>query len=90
MQPQVGCVAYRESECARCGRALDESPSVQAVALHILGPGGTVAIQCWLDTRCHPDPSEVQATSRELALRLVDWYRSTPTVWPALVTSQRA
>jgi hypothetical protein len=90
MEAQVGQLAYRAGECARCGAVLQKSASPQEVALHIIGPGGTVSIQCWIDQPCQPGPTEVQTVSRELALRLVDRYRSTPTVWPALVSRQRA
>ena len=90
MGPQVGQLAYRAGECARCASTLKESEPTQEVALHIIGPGGTVSIHCWIDKSCQPDPTNVSALSRELAVRLVEWYRSTPTVWPTLVSRQRA
>jgi hypothetical protein len=90
MEPQVNHLAYRAGECARCAGTLRESEPTQEVALHIICPGGTVSIHCWIDKSCQPDPTNVSAVSRELAMRLVDWYRSTPTVWPTLVSRQRA
>ena len=90
MEPQVGHLAYRAGECARCASTLRENETTQEVALHIIGPGGTVSIHCWIDKSCQPDPANVSAVSRELAVRLVEWYRSTPTVWPTLVSRQRA
>ena len=90
MEPQVGHLAYRVGECARCAATLKESEPTQEVALHIIGPGGTVSIHCWIDKSCQPDPANVSAVSREIAVRLVDWYRSTPTVWQTLVSRQRA
>jgi hypothetical protein len=85
----VGQLAYRAGECARCAGSLRESEPTQEVALLIIGPGGTVSIHCWIDQACQPDQSEVQTVSRELAMRLVGWYRSTPTVWPMLVSRHR-
>ena len=90
MESRVGHLAYRAGECARCAAALKESEPAQEVALHIIGPGGTVSIRCWIDKSCQPDPTNVSAVSRELAVRLVEWYRSTPAVWPTLVSRQRA
>ena len=90
MEPQVGHLAYRAGKCARCGAALRGSEPREEVALHIIAPGGTVSIHCWIDLACQPEESEVQTASREQAIRLVDWYRSTPTVWPMLVSRQRA
>ena len=90
MEPQVGHLAYPAGECARCGAALRESEPRKEVALHIIGPGGTVSIHCWIDKSCQPDPTNVSAVSRELAVQLVEWYRATPTVWPTLVSRQRA
>jgi hypothetical protein len=90
MDIPVGHVAYRARACARCGRTLEGSPSAQEVLLHLIGPGGIVTIHCWLDRPCQPDPSDVPAASRELAFRLIAWYRSTPTVWPTYTTVQGA
>jgi hypothetical protein len=90
MEPQVGHLAYRAGECARCAATLGESERPQEVALHIIGPGGTVSIHCWIDKSCRPDPTNVSAVSRDLAVRLVEWYRSTPAVWPMLVSPQHA
>ena len=36
MEPQVGHLAYRAGECARCGAALRESEPRKEVALHII------------------------------------------------------
>ena len=47
MEPQVGHLAYRAGECARCASTLRENETTQEVALHIIGPGGTVSIHCW-------------------------------------------
>ena len=52
MEPQVGHLAYRAGECARCGAALRESEPREEVALHIIAPGGTVSIHCWIDLAC--------------------------------------
>ena len=90
MELPVGHLAYRAGECARCAGTLRESEPMQEVTLHIIGPGGTVSIHCWIDKSCQPDPTNVSAVSRELAVRLVEWYRSTPAVWPTLVSRQRA
>jgi hypothetical protein len=90
MESQLGHLAYRAGECARCAATLQESEPTQEVALHIIGPGGTVSIHCWIDKSCQPDLTNVSAVSRELAIRLVEWYRSTPAVWPTLVSRQRA
>ena len=94
MEPQVGHLAYRAGECARCGAALRESePRAGSRPPH--HRAGWNRLNPLLGSNYYgmPEPreeSEVQTASRELAIRLVDWYRSTPTVWPMLVSRQRA
>lgn len=61
--------------------------SVQSVDMHVFGPAGTVTLRCWLCHECRPTASTVQTTSGMLAERVLGWYRTNPTLWPALHSS---
>ncbi len=89
MNPAIQVVPFCEGACALCRSPLDSGRIVQPIDLHIIGPAGVVAIRCTLCEACQPTLAAVSHTSRRLAERLVGWYRSTPSLWPAAV-SRRA
>jgi hypothetical protein len=77
-------VVYHAGCCALCDQVIEGTGAAQEVRLHIFGPAGTVAVQCWLCPACQPTPATVSATSGILLKSVLGWYRSTPFVWPTL------
>ena len=80
-------LAGGEETCPSCEQRYAYEVEVRCVDCD--GPMCPVCA-AWIEQECQPGQSEVQTVSRELAMRLVGWYRSTPTVWPTLVSPQRA
>jgi hypothetical protein len=77
-------VTYRAGHCALCESMLLRGEDVQSVDMHVFGPVGTVTLRCWLCHACRPTAATVQATSASLADCVLGWYRTNPSVWPAL------
>jgi hypothetical protein len=82
--PAPTSVAYHAGRCALCDRPLAGVRDAQEVRLHVFGPVGAVILRSWLCPPCRPTPATESATSRALLRRVLDWYRSTPSVWPTL------
>jgi hypothetical protein len=77
-------VTYRDGACALCDDPLERGATVQAVDMHVFGPGGVVTLRCWLCTGCRPSPDSLSTTSARLADRILGWYRTNPSLWPPL------
>ena len=71
-------VVYRPGYCAWCGQPLERDTSSQEIRLEVIAPAGVVTIRIWLDRACQPALADVRRVSRELAIRLTQWYAATP------------
>lgn len=82
-------LAYHAGRCALCDRVVQEGRTARVVRLHVFGPAGSVTLRCWLCPICQPTPDMLSATTAHLLERVLDWYRSTPSVWPTLQQPER-
>lgn len=81
--------AYHAGRCGLCDRMVQEGRTAQVVRLHVFAPAGSVTLHCWLCPVCQPTPDTISATTANLLERVLDWYRSTPSVWPTLQQAER-
>jgi hypothetical protein len=60
------------------------------VQLPIIAPAGIVNVRCSICHGCRPTPATVAQTTASMLERILRWYRSTPSAWPALRLPTRA
>lgn len=77
-------LTYRAGHCALCESTLICGEDVQSVDMHVFGPVGTVTLRCWLCHDCRPTAVTVRTTSGLLVKRVLWWYRTNPSLWPAV------
>lgn len=90
MLPPITTLAYHAGRCGLCDRAVREQEAAQVVRLHVFGPAACVTLQCWLCPGCRPTPATVAQTTGHLLERVLGWYWSTPSAWPALQVANNA
>jgi phage FluMu protein Com len=89
MASNTSTVVYRAGRCAMCARRLAQA-NMQDVHLHIVAPAGGVMVRCSVCNQCRPTEATLACTTAGLLARILRWYTSTPSVWPALVPPSHA
>jgi len=76
-------VVYHPGRCGVCDQPLANG-EIHDVHLPIIAPAGTVNVRCSICNECRPTPATVAQTTASLLERILNWYRSTTKVSPAL------